>query len=163
MATEPTSVAQAAPGPVAKGYEPRDASVPWIFGIVVGLACCGLVIHIVLSGFSSHLLRSPAPSDAWRPIRQSQAARQPPPPRLQISPRLQLKQFRAQEDQELTTYGWINPTAGIVRIPIERAMDIVLQKGLPTRTNSSSELGPSSAQLIEQRVQERQPVRQEGP
>jgi hypothetical protein len=163
MATEPTSIAQGVPGPVAKGYEPRDASVPWIFGIVVGLICCGLVMHFAVSGLLNYLLRTPAPTDAWRPIRQSQAARQPPAPRLQVSPRLQLKQFRAQEDQELTTYGWINATAGIVRIPIERAMDIVLQKGLPTRTNSSSDRGPSSAQLIEQRVQGRQPVHQKGP
>jgi hypothetical protein len=162
MVTESTSMSQASPRSVPEGYEPRDANVRWIFGIVAGMICCGIAIQIVLNGMLKHLLRGAAPTDSWNPIRALQPAKQPPPfPRLQISSRLELQQFRAREDQELTNYGWINRTTGIVRIPIERAMNLVLQKGLPTRTNLSSGEGPSAAQLVEQRSSQRKPEQQD--
>lgn len=44
-----------------------------------------------------------------------------------------LKQLQATEEANLTTYGWLDRKNGIVHIPIERAMDLLLQRGLPTR------------------------------
>src|SRR4051812_28868569 len=44
-----------------------------------------------------------------------------------------LKQLRATEDARLTTYGWLDRENGVVHIPIDRAIDMVLQRGLPTR------------------------------
>jgi hypothetical protein len=29
------------------------------------------------------------------------------------------------------TYGWIDRNGGVVRLPIDRAMDLVLERGLP--------------------------------
>ena len=36
-----------------------------------------------------------------------------------------LKDLHAREHEELTTYGWVDKEAGTVRIPIERAMELV--------------------------------------
>jgi hypothetical protein len=44
-----------------------------------------------------------------------------------------LRQLRATEETALTTYGWVDRDNGIVHIPIDRAMDLILQRGLPTR------------------------------
>ena len=44
-----------------------------------------------------------------------------------------LKDFRAKEDAILTTYGWADQNAGLVRIPIDRAKELVLERGFPTR------------------------------
>lgn len=44
-----------------------------------------------------------------------------------------LQGFRAREDAELRTYGWVDQNAGIVRIPIERAKELALERGFPTR------------------------------
>jgi hypothetical protein len=44
-----------------------------------------------------------------------------------------LKQLRATEDAILSSYGWVDRQKGIVRIPIDRAIDLVLQRGLPAR------------------------------
>ncbi len=41
--------------------------------------------------------------------------------------------FRAQEHEVLTTYGWMDKNAGVVRIPIERAKDLLIERGLPVR------------------------------
>ena len=37
------------------------------------------------------------------------------------------------EDAILNGYGWVDPNKGIVRIPIAQAIDIVAQKGLPSK------------------------------
>jgi hypothetical protein len=156
MATNITTTAQGSSRPGITGYEPRDASVPWIFAIVLFLICCGILIQVVLSATLKHLVKTPAPTDAWRTTKhESQRVQAAPFPRLQVSPRFDLAQFRAQEDQELTNYGWVNRTAGIVRVPISRAIDLVLQKGLPVRTNLASGVSESPLQLIEKRALER--------
>jgi len=59
--------------------------------------------------------------------------RLPPEPRLQEQPKIELKDLRADEDAILGSYGWIDPNKGIVRIPIDQAIDIVAQKGLPSK------------------------------
>ena len=54
-----------------------------------------------------------------------------PEPRLQVNPRTDLEQLKAHESDVLTTYGWVDREGGVVRIPIEHAMDLVSQRGLP--------------------------------
>jgi hypothetical protein len=44
-----------------------------------------------------------------------------------------ITQEHAHDDPILYGYGWVDKNAGIAHIPIQRAMDLVLQKGLPTR------------------------------
>ena len=44
-----------------------------------------------------------------------------------------LKDLRANEQTELTTYGWIDQKAGVVRLPIDRAMELTLQSLQPKR------------------------------
>ncbi len=55
----------------------------------------------------------------------------PPEPRLQESPRQDLKAMRKSEDWQLTHYSWVDKSKGIVAIPIERAIDILAQQGIP--------------------------------
>src|SRR5262249_58533171 len=55
----------------------------------------------------------------------------PPEPRLQVSPAQDLREMRASEDARLNTYGWADQTAGVVHIPVEQAMQILAQRGLP--------------------------------
>jgi hypothetical protein len=53
------------------------------------------------------------------------ANRIPPLPRLQVRPQADLLSLRAAEVQRLESYGWVDPRAGIARIPIERAMALL--------------------------------------
>ena len=64
-------------------------------------------------------------------IRQSTPQTTGPP--LQISPRNEMAEMRSAEDKILHSYGWIDEQKGIVRIPIERAMELTAQRGLPAR------------------------------
>ena len=58
---------------------------------------------------------------------------QPPEPRLQAMPSLDLQRFRAREEERLATYGWVDRLAGVVHVPIGRAMELVSKEGLPVR------------------------------
>ncbi|HXZ14166.1 MAG TPA: hypothetical protein VEG64_17400 [Candidatus Sulfotelmatobacter sp.] len=57
----------------------------------------------------------------------------PPNPKLQVEPRAELEGYREADRELLATYGWVDKHNGVVRIPIDRAMDLVLQRGLPAR------------------------------
>jgi hypothetical protein len=54
----------------------------------------------------------------------------PPPPRLQIHGVASWDAFRTAENERLSTYGWMDEQAGALHVPVERAMDIVLERGI---------------------------------
>jgi hypothetical protein len=57
----------------------------------------------------------------------------PVPPYLN-TPVSDLAAMREAEQRALTTYGWVDPQKGIVRIPIDEAMKLTLQRGLPVQS-----------------------------
>jgi hypothetical protein len=58
--------------------------------------------------------------------------RQPlPEPRLQVAPAQDLQQMRAAEEAVLSSYAWVDEAAGFVRMPIARAIELLLERGLP--------------------------------
>ena len=59
------------------------------------------------------------------------AAELPPEPRLQVNAPEDLKKLHEQEDSVLNSYGWVDKQNGIVRIPIGRAIDLLIERGLP--------------------------------
>jgi hypothetical protein len=62
-----------------------------------------------------------------------------PTPRLEEDERGQLNGIRLDQYNTLYTYGWVDEKAGAVRIPIDRAMDLLVQRGLPVRSQGSTE------------------------
>ena len=55
----------------------------------------------------------------------------PPGPRLQVSAPKDMQALRAAEDEILKTYGWVDRAKGVVRIPIDRATQLLVERGLP--------------------------------
>jgi hypothetical protein len=138
----------------AQGYEKRDADAKWIFGIVAFLIAAGLIMHFCLLGLMTLLGKTPTPRDRLYGVAHANApGENKNVPHLQLSPPKDLREFRAREETELNTYGWIDRTNGVVRVPIDRAMELVLQRGLPTRAGTNEDRsGPSSYDLQQQRV-----------
>jgi len=58
-----------------------------------------------------------------------------PSPQLEVNERTELNDERLREENTLSTYDYVDKNAGTVRIPIDRAMELVAQRGLPTRVN----------------------------
>lgn len=124
------------------GHEEKDVNV-WAVGkFAIFLATLCIVALFVLYGlfryFQDREARlQPPPGEGVN----VDARRLPPQPRLQDAPILDLKQMRDAEDQILGSYGWIDKQSGVVRLPIERAIDVLAQRGLPARPQT----GPQTA------------------
>ncbi len=56
-----------------------------------------------------------------------------PQPQLQKTPIPDLKAVRAEEEKMLNGYAWVDRTKGVVRIPVDRAIEVLAQRGLPSR------------------------------
>ena len=63
----------------------------------------------------------------------------PPAPRLQVDARGEIEAHEANMEAALTEPGWIDEAHGVVRIPVERAMELVAERGLPHREPSGGE------------------------
>ncbi len=61
-----------------------------------------------------------------------------PSPRLEEDERGQLNGIRMQQENTLYSYGWVDEKAGTVRIPIDRAMDLLVQRGLPVHSSQTA-------------------------
>jgi hypothetical protein len=124
-------------------FEREDLSAGGIFAFLVGLAVVGLLMHLILAGMYRYLdtyekTHQSQPGPMARPaaadMRQAtpQEANKFPMPRLETNERAQLNDERLKEEQILNTYGWMDQKAGVAHIPIDRAMDLIVQQGLPT-------------------------------
>jgi len=126
------------------GFEREDLGSRPIFGFLIGLAAVCLLVYFVLRGMYAVL---DTYQISHRPV-QNPLVSQPradtrvvhpediskfPQPRLESNERIEINNFRLKEEQTLNSYGWVDQQAGVVRIPIERAMQMVVQRGLPTR------------------------------
>lgn len=112
-----------------RSYETRDVSLS---AIAKALGALALLILAVGLGAEGGL-------GAWSRFRPDPRARLPPPePRLQSDPATDLKRRREKEDESLRSYSWADRARGVVRLPVERAMELVLRRGLPTRPQGRS-------------------------
>lgn len=117
--------------PGATGHEHSDVDVRAVtgfgVGLVLGVIAAGFLMWFLFDQFANREERrgtKPQTMEAANP------QKEPPEPRLQAKPRLDLSEFRATEDAKVKSYGWIDPEKGVVRIPISRAMDLVAKEGL---------------------------------
>ena len=69
----------------------------------------------------------------------------PPSPRLQVQPRLELKDYCEAQQQNANSYAWVDRSSGVVRVPVGRAMDLLLARGLAARPPSEAPDGTAAA------------------
>ena len=114
-------------------HEESDVNIRAILGFGFALLVTAVVVNLLvwllfglLADRESRQAESRFPLAAGR-------ERLPPEPRLQTNPRGDLHDLRVHEETILSTYGWVDKNAGVVRIPIDRAIAITLERGLPSR------------------------------
>jgi hypothetical protein len=121
-------------------HEERDVNPIFLTKFGIGLAFALLIILFGLWFLFDYFLHREEKKGPMLPSRVTSNAIQPPEPRLQATPVLDLQAMRAAEDQLLDNYRWVDPDRGIVSIPIDRAIDIIAQRGLPARRQSQPQL-----------------------
>jgi hypothetical protein len=117
----------------AAGHEESDVNIRAIFAFGLGLLAVAIVIHALMWLLFMYFAAQDRVAAPHHPLASVESATLPPEPRLQITPRQDLLDLRAQEAQVLGSYGWVDRNTGVVRIPIDEAMRLTLQRGLPAR------------------------------
>jgi hypothetical protein len=127
------------------GHETSDVSIGAIVKFGIGLAAVVLLVHLATWGlFRVMDAREEKRDRPLPPLVAAALRRTPPGPRLEpdaLSPR---RRMQAEENAALTTYGWVDRDAGIVRMPIERAMEILVERGLPPPKPMAPTPGPGN-------------------
>jgi hypothetical protein len=129
-------------------HETRDISTRVVVVFGASLVIGAIVIHFliwVLYAFYGSLNAKAYPRQY--PMAQVGAPVPPPEPRLQTQPRQDLKNLRAEEQKRLESYGWVDPSRGDVHIPIDRAMELLLQQGLPARAEMPPGTSPGMPEV----------------
>jgi hypothetical protein len=118
---------QGPPPSAREGHEPYQTNV--IAVLMLGGALAAAVVLTLIVGYWLYfwMLRYDVARDAPPPPVAEE--RQPPPqPRLQVSPRADMGELQAVEQAVLNNYGWIDRDVGIVRVPVSRAMELIVQQ-----------------------------------
>lgn len=130
------------------GFEHEDLSSSGVFYFLAGLALLGIVIYLIVFGMYRFLdsyerAHQPPLSPMATPQTDTRTVTREntqtfPQPRLEENERMQLRPFIEDQDRKLATYDWVDQDKGTVRIPIDRAMELIVQRGLPVRPEGSS-------------------------
>jgi hypothetical protein len=149
---------------VREGYEVTDVSVQGIVVFIVGLFISVAVFFVFCFGMgeviNNALVKRDGPPNKWNAaatpqqsgklknmesdpageqIQLQQLTRNFPTPRLQTDDGNEdLVDLHRREDLLLDHYSWVDQSQGNVRIPIERAMELIAQHGLPVEAKPAS-------------------------
>jgi hypothetical protein len=125
-------------------FEREDLGAKPILIFLLGLVIGCVLVALVLRGLYSYLDRyenrhqpveSPLVQQTTADTRivEKGDINKFPQPRLESGETTEINAFRTQEEQTLNSYGWVDQQAGVARIPINRAMALLAQRGLPTK------------------------------
>ncbi len=145
----------------SKGFEQSDIRVTGIVVFLVALlvfvGVAGILVYGVGKLINAQLDREDGPTSKWattvnirqlgnlpnNPQMQAKVAeltQQFPTPRVQLDDGNQdVADLHQREDLLLSHYTWVDPSQGKVRIPIERAMEIIAQQGLPVAPSAQQQ------------------------
>lgn len=113
---------------VAAGYELADirsARPIWLFVVAVfGLLIFAYLLGVVLVSIPGAQVR-----DASHAV-DVNSPQAPPGPRIEGDPTVDGERIVREATERLESYGWVNQRQGIAHVPIERAMELLLEKGV---------------------------------
>jgi hypothetical protein len=119
--------------PPSLRHEERDVTSRPILIFAAGLTLFVLVVLALMGGLFQYFKEREARATA-QPFFAGERRRLPPEPRLQEQPVLALNEYLEAQRTRLESYGWKDRQAGIVHIPIRRAIELLAERGLPARS-----------------------------
>jgi len=133
-------------------HERKDADVIGLAMIVLLLLLIIVVCLMVCWGVL-HFYKRSRETQGLPEVRMERGMASFPAPQLIVHPGNEWKKTRNEEETELMTYGWVDRSVGIAHIPIARAMQLLVERGLP-----SVGAGQTRLQLMQARPRtDRQP------
>ena len=124
----------------AVGHESSDVKLrPLLLALAGLVVLCGVALLAMREVWSGFLSRE-RQTQTTRPARFADETGQFPSPRNQPDPAGELRLLREHDAQHLREYGWVNRQAKLAHIPIDRAIDLVAERGLPARKSKREEM-----------------------
>ena len=121
------------------GIQYRALAVSMIVLAVITLVCYGIVVgffkFMEKRAIAGDTPRAPLAAPQTYPTIQNGRVVGGPAavPSLLVREPLNLQKFRDEEEHVLATYGWADQTNSVVRLPIDRAKELLLQRGFTVR------------------------------
>jgi hypothetical protein len=112
-------------------YEPSQADLRVVLAFLASLALATALVLLVLWGMFGYLRGKSAQRGQLASPMTFTSAPKIPQPKLQPDPVADYNVYRLSAQETLESYGWVDQQAGIARIPIDKAMDLVVERGLP--------------------------------
>jgi hypothetical protein len=140
-------------------FEHEDLGSRGLFVFMISLVISGVVIYFIIDGMYGFLDKyersqmttaSPLianPGVVTRVVTQAdmdKAFKDNGAPMLETNERGQFRDFLLNQEDQLNSYGWVNKDAGVAHIPIERAMDLLVQEKLPVYPQSAADASATS-------------------
>jgi len=130
-------------------FEREDLGARSVFEFLIGVAVMIVLASLAVWGMYGYLHRyARRHQQVQNPLVQESSSdtrevtpgdiEKFPQPRLEKNERLEIRDFRLQEETALNSYGWVDEKAGVVHIPIERAMRLIVERGLPVSPKSGT-------------------------
>jgi hypothetical protein len=141
-------------------YEREDLGTKGVFAFMIGLAVTGFITYFIIVGMYRFLdnyehsqMSNASPLDtskgaSARVITQedvNKIFKDNGAPLLEVNERGQLRDFLMRQEDQLNSYGWIDEKAGVAHIPIERAMELTAERGIPVYPQSQQAQANSGA------------------
>ncbi|MGB8011353.1 MAG: hypothetical protein WCF68_07055 [Terriglobales bacterium] len=135
------------------GFEREDLATRGVFFFMIGLAVFGVIVYFIIVGMYSFLDKyergqmataSPlvtskgAMSRVVTQADMDKAFKDNGAPMLEVNERGQMRDFLVNQETRLHTYGWVDEKDGVAHIPIERAMALIVERGLPVYPQSGA-------------------------
>ncbi len=134
-------------------FEHEDLGTRGVFAFMIGLAVVGVVIYFIIAGMYSFLDKyERSQMSTASPLVTTKGAmsrvvtqedmdktfKDNGAPMLETNERTQLRDFLMNQEDQLNSYGWVDQKSGVAHIPIERAMELIVQQGIPVHSPDSA-------------------------
>jgi hypothetical protein len=113
-----------------QGHEPNALNMTFLWSVVGGLLLLVLIAMIFMKILLDSLAEQGRAPAGLSPSL-SQVRPLPVEPSLDPNQKQHLEEIRASEAKVLSSYAWLDEERGLARIPIERAMELLIKEGLP--------------------------------
>jgi len=134
---------------VKAGHESSAIPLKPMLWCLVGFIATAVLIHLLVICYGRMLA---ARYEDFGRVYQMRPEQTPeyPAPALQVNPQVDLQRYRMRAEQDLNSYGWIDPAHGVAKIPVERAMNLLVSRGLPVRPSGQD--GPTELDMQQQKA-----------
>jgi len=121
------------------GYETRDANPASLVKFAIGLALTLVIAWGGMWWLLSYFGQVQQPGPPAVPFRALRERQLPPLPRIQVEPVQELREVQQEQSGAINNYGWVDRSHGVVHIPIDEAMKLILERGgVPARPSVSA-------------------------